>query len=96
MKPQEFWDLTPIELENYISGSIHRFEIENDRSITNAWLTVGLDRQKRLPELQSILSKRETKKQSSEQMLAMVKALNEAFGGEIVADNRGDERLQEV
>lgn len=88
MKPHEFWELTPIELENYFAGRIEYIEIENDRSITNAWLSAGLERQKRLPKLESLLTKREKPKQTDQQMLAMVKVLNEAFGGVVVEDRR--------
>lgn len=84
LKPFEFWELTPVELENYVQGRIYYMEVENDRSITNAWLSAGLERQKRLPKLESLLTKREKPKQTNEQMLAMVKMLNEAFGGVVV------------
>ena len=85
IKPNEFWELTPRELKNYIEGFIVKSEMENDRAILNAWLGAGLHRQKRLPKLQDLIKKTEKKqKQSNEQMLAMVKALNVAFGGKVV------------
>ena len=47
--PNQMYDMTPRELENYVNGQIKRMEIEHDMFITNAWLGAGLERQKRIP-----------------------------------------------
>lgn len=91
IKPNEFWEITPRELSNYVQGFVIKSEMENDRAILNAWLGAGLHRQKRLPKLQDLIKKTEKKqKQSNEQMLAMVKALNSAFGGKVVENKNRD------
>ena len=50
-----------------------------------AWHTAAFERQKKLPELKPLLRKNiQHKKQTDEEMLAKVKILNTAFGGEVI------------
>jgi hypothetical protein len=84
IKPNEFYEMTPREIENYANGQIKRIEIEQDMLVTNAWLSAGLERQKRLPKLEELTKKRpkKIKPQTEEEMFQMVKILNAAFGGD--------------
>jgi hypothetical protein len=84
IKPSEMYDMTPLEIENYANGRIRRYEMEYEIAITNAWLSAGLERQKRLPRLDELIKRKEKEIQNDKQMLAMVKALNDALGGEVV------------
>jgi hypothetical protein len=89
IKPMEFYEMTPREIENYVNGQIRRIEIDHEMSITNAWLSVVLERQKRLPKLEELIKKkqRKIKVQTEEEMFEMVKILNAALGGEMI-ENR--------
>ena len=78
------YEMTPREIENYVNGQIRRLELEQEISITNAWLSAGLERQKRIPRLEELIEKKNKETQSDSQMLAMVKALNDALGGEVI------------
>jgi hypothetical protein len=84
IKPSEMYEMTPREIENYVNGQIRRLELEQEISITNAWLSAGLERQKRIPRLEELIEKKNKETQSDSQMLAMVKALNDALGGEVI------------
>lgn len=86
IKPSEMYDMTPLEIENYANGRIRHYEMQYEMAITNAWLSVGLERQKRLPRLEELLKRKDKEPQNDVQMLAMVKALNEALGGEVIAN----------
>lgn len=88
IKPIEFYEMTPREIENYVTGQMKRIEMEYEMSITNAWLGAGLERQKRMPALDQLLKKKTKETQTDQQMLEMVKALNQALGGEVIADIR--------
>lgn len=88
IKPNEFYDMTPREIENYVNGQIKRIELEYEMSITNAWLGAGLERQKRIPRLEDLLKKKTVKTQTDVEMLAVVKTLNKALGGDEVESLR--------
>lgn len=45
-----------------------------------AYTTAALQRQKKLPELKTLLTKRPVVKQNAQQMLSVVKAISEAYG----------------
>lgn len=84
VKPIEFYEMTPREIENYVNGQLRRIELDHEMSVTNAWLSAGLERQKRLPKLEELLKKKTKQSQTDRQMLAIVKALNSALGGDVV------------
>lgn len=84
VKPIEFYEMTPREIENYVNGQLRRIELDHEMSVTNAWLSAGLERQKRLPKLEELLKKKTKQSQTDRQMLAIVKALNSALGGDVI------------
>lgn len=88
IKPNEFYDMTPREIENYVNGQIKRIELEYEMIITNAWLGAGLERQKRIPRLEDLLKKKTVKTQTDVEMLSIVKTLNKALGGDEVESLR--------
>ncbi len=52
--------------------------------ISHAWLNAKLTWAKDIPPLQDLLNAEPKKEQTDEQMLAVVKLLNAAFGGKVV------------
>ena len=80
MKPSEFWEMTPNEFIIYCEN--HKKSNINDM-LYLAWHIVALDRQKKLPKLQELI-KPQTKTQSDEEMLNVIKSLNDIYGGEVL------------
>jgi len=86
MKPDDFWELAYSEfmviLEEYNKETIR----ERNKLVFTAWHVAMFERQKRLPALDSVLMKEtethEHKKQTPDEMMAVCKMLNAAFGGE--------------
>jgi aspartyl/asparaginyl-tRNA synthetase len=62
LKPHEFWECTFEELELMFEGYHKRREQELYDLLTAAWYSVALDRQKKLPKLESLLKKGKTPK----------------------------------
>lgn len=60
-----------------------RVEKKNE-IISGAWLTAALNRQERLPKLDSLLHKEERKPQTVDDMVAMARLFTLAYGGEVV------------
>lgn len=80
----EFWRMTPYELNIYMDSYA---DIEKERSkelIIQAYYTEAFARMKKLPKLKDLLKDKEKKKQTDEEMLAVVKKLNAMMGGELV------------
>jgi hypothetical protein len=93
----EFWEITPYELSIASKGFFNRKKSEAEEftrkfkefqnlAITQAWLTANLARAKRMPELKKLLedSKPSKKQMTDQEMLEQVKALNKAFGGDVI------------
>jgi hypothetical protein len=78
----QFWDLTPDEFEELCIGHGVRRKRQLEDLVYLAWHTAKFNRAKNIPDLQTILnSKPKAKKQTDEQMMAMARLLNAAFGG---------------
>jgi hypothetical protein len=82
--PITFWQITPIELGIAVTAFNKKRELENEQNIVNAYLSAYWHRIKKMPSLKEVLGKKPSSKlQSPEEMLNIVKALNEAFGGTV-------------
>lgn len=57
----------------------HRVEDEHDQRMVLAYTTAALQRARQLPDLKTLLTKREVK-QNAQQMLSVVKMISEAYG----------------
>ena len=87
LKPYEFWELTLAEFADIIDGYVRMQKRRTNELLYTAWHTAVLSRMKDIPSLKSILQDTETKpkhEQTGDEMLAMCKLLNAAFGGEVV------------
>lgn len=86
MQPAEFWKLTYAEFISMLEGfSKRRIQINNDL-LYASWHIAAFSRQKNLPSLKSILIQdlSDRHQQTDEEMLAVVKVVNAAFGGKVV------------
>jgi len=89
IRPAEFWKLTYAEFIEIYRGHVSAHRQRINEMLSGAWHVAALSRQPKLPDLQSILlsdepDKEQEKpqpKQTSEQMFAMLRALNAAMGG---------------
>ena len=85
MSHNEFWQLTYAEFivryEEHIKSQVHK----RNELVFHAWHVAMFNRQKRLPALDTVLTKEETNKpkkaQTTEEMMSMCKMLNAAYGG---------------
>jgi hypothetical protein len=87
LNPQEFWDLTYAEFAQLVEGYSCRRQERVNELIYLAWHIEAFHRQPgKLPDLNSLLHEpsKPQKQQTEEEMLAMAKMLNAAFGGEVV------------
>lgn len=84
MSISEFWEITPFELNRAAKGYVKRQKLRQKESIFQAYLISRWVWQKRI-DIKKILDDKKPKKvMTDEEMLAQVKALNAAFGGEVV------------
>lgn len=83
LKPAEFWKLTPAEFYEMAEGYYKRQIKRSNELITLAWNTAAMVRTPEFPELEDILAKdlEPVKKQTDEEMMAIARLLNAAFGG---------------
>lgn len=83
--PARFWQITMKEADRELAGAMKRRERESDERMWLAWHIVALDRTQKLPKLQELLSRPTTeaskRKQSGPEMLAAMKGIFLAFGG---------------
>jgi len=85
LKPSEFWELTFAEFSEMCEGYKWRREQQLNDLISHAWHTARLTMwTKEFPKLETLLIRRNSKPQTAEDMLAVVKILNAAFGGVVV------------
>jgi hypothetical protein len=88
MTPDEFWRLTYAEFYSMFKGFNRRQVQKRNELLFHAWHAELFARQKKLPELASIIQDDEPQeqrvKQSDDEMMAICKILNAAFGGEVV------------
>lgn len=83
--PARFWAITPKEVNRELHGALRRREREADERMSLAWHVVALDRTKKLPKLETLLSgggKRQPAQQTPEQHLIAMKSIFLAFGGD--------------
>lgn len=87
LNPDEFWKLTYAE---FFAMAKARKRLERRRRnelLYTAWHTALFERQTKLPALNTVLideQKEKPKKQTVDEMIAVVKLLNAAYGGEEV------------
>lgn len=79
---QDFWFMTPLELDIYMNAYVDKVKLENENSLAVAYTNAALQRSKKMPPLKELI-KDKPKQQTTEQMLATVKHLNAMFGGEV-------------
>ena len=86
LKPREFWVLTYAEFFAMAEGFKRRRIDRQNALIYHAWHCEAFARQKTLPELKNILQKSESthRQQTEEEMIAICRMLNAAFGGDEV------------
>lgn len=87
MSPDDFWDLTYAEFYNICEAYKRKHTRHNNELISLAWYTATLSRKEKIPSLESILQNEDTnerRQQTDEEMMAMCKILNAAYGGEVV------------
>lgn len=80
----DFWDTTPYEFSIITDGYSERLKQDYELSITNAYLVSRWVWAKKLPDLKKILSQKEKKVMTDDQMKQMAIALNKLFGGEVI------------
>jgi hypothetical protein len=77
--------MTPLELFLYSEGYAEKEKEANKLALTQAYASAVWSRAKKIPKLETILKgmdkKPKKKKQSAEELLETIKALNIAFGG---------------
>ena len=88
MKPHEFWVLTYAEFRQMVEGYVRKQKRCNDDLMSLAWHTAYFGRVEEMPALDSLLQDDDDNnnphEQTDDEMLAMAKMLNAAFGGEVV------------
>lgn len=79
----EFWQLTPYEYDVIVKAYIKREESNFEQRVFQAWQTANLTRAEKLPNFNELMNKaNKPEPQSAEQMLATVKMLHAALGGD--------------
>ena len=82
LKPSEFWQLTPAEFYYMLDGYKRNQKRHINEVLIGAWHTAALSRMEKMPSLNSLLYDDEPKhEQTEDEMYAMCKMLNAAFGG---------------
>lgn len=84
LDPARFWALTMREVDREMNAAVKRREREGDERMYLAWHIVALDRTKKLPKLESLLSngRRSSRPQTPEEHELALKAIFLAFGGD--------------
>ncbi len=80
----EFWEITPFELSIAAKSYSKRQELKQKEGIFQAYLISRWVWQKKIDIKKILRDKKPKKVMTDEEMLAQVKALNAAFGGEVV------------
>jgi hypothetical protein len=81
--PDEFWKLTPFEFQAILNNHINKTKIKHNDIKSIAWMIAMLSRAKDIPKLEDLLKEDKPKEpQTADQMMAMVKILNAAYGGD--------------
>lgn len=82
-EPARFWDISLAEADREMRGAVNRWRREANERVALAWNIVALDRTKKLPKLESLMAKAShtRRKKSPEELLAAMKSIFLAFGG---------------
>lgn len=84
--PARFWTLTPREVDRILQGVRNRLEREANERMSLAWHIVALDRARKLPKLETLLTtggqRRLQRKQTPEEHIVAMKTIFIAFGGD--------------
>lgn len=80
LKPAEFWELTPAELNAMVEGYKWRQEQRQQELTVLAWSVAALMRQKKLPRLERLLKKGEGQKKTAEEARREWEELQKEFG----------------
>lgn len=86
MNLDEFWRSTPHETRMYVMARVEQRRDTFRLAIWQAWHAAAFDRTKRLPSLDSILSRMEPQKrkpQTPDEMVNVIRKINDMFGGKI-------------
>lgn len=82
--PLMFWELTPYELSVSIGAFVEKTKREHEQQVVLAYLNAYWHRVKKMPNIKEVIGGDAVKKKKTpEEMLAVVKSLNEAFGGTV-------------
>lgn len=82
----EFWGMTPYEFNICMDSFADKEKERSKELIIQAYYTEAFARMKKLPKLKDLLKDKE-KKQTDEEMLAVVKKLNSMMGGEVIGSS---------
>lgn len=77
-----FWSLTPRELSLMFEAAAERSKREHNNNAWLAWHVAALTRAQKFPKLKDLLHRDRSKPQTPDQMIAILRALNAAHGGE--------------
>jgi hypothetical protein len=88
LKPDEFWHLTYAEFCEIVTGYVKRSRKRTNELIFAAWNVERFHRERGAIPLASVLIDEEPntkpKEMTDDQMLAMARILNAAYGGDVV------------
>lgn len=86
MDPDRFWRLTIAEFSEMVDGYIRRQKNKRNELLYLAWHTAALIRQAELPALADLVQDepKEPHEQTPEEMIAVLRLINAAYGGNVV------------
>jgi hypothetical protein len=76
--------MTPRQLERCFRAQADIFDREHKARAWLAWHVAALMRVKKLPRLERIAGRSPTRPQTPDEMLAIIKMLNAAYGGSVI------------
>lgn len=83
IRPAEFWEMTPFEINAVVDAYIEKEKQHMEIVKSQSWLTAALSRTEKMPSYSEFIGKtKKTEPQSAEQMLATVKMIHAALGGD--------------
>lgn len=83
IRPAEFWEMTAFEVNAVVDAYIAKEKQRIEMVLSQSWLTAALVRTEKMPSFKEFINKAEKpQEQTAEQMLATVKMLHAALGGD--------------
>ena len=87
--PADFWRLTPAEIATMAQGHNRKSRRRVNELIYSAWHTAVFGRMEKMPALEDVIkdegeAPQRHREQTDDEMMAMARILNAAFGGEVV------------